>query len=227
MRSNKLAGQKIKVSTQKYLDIAEIRNDTVVLKDGTLRAVLLVSSINFALKSEDEQEAIISAYVSFLNYLDFSLQIVIQSRKLNIDPYLQSLKEQEAKQTNELLRAQIADYRNFIVQLVELGDIMSKQFYVVVPYSPVSQQGQKKFWDRVMAIFSAGKIVKLKQEKFAKYKDMLDKRVEFVMSSLASIGLNSVRLDTQSLIELYYNTYNPDTYEQEKLQNVDELRIVK
>ncbi len=227
MKSNKLAGQKIKVSTQKYLDIAEIRNDTVVLKDGTLRAVLLVSSINFALKSEDEQEAIISAYVSFLNYLDFSLQIVIQSRKLNIDPYLQSLKEQEAKQTNELLRAQIADYRNFIVQLVELGDIMSKQFYVVVPYSPVSQQGQKKFWDRVMAIFSAGKIVKLKQEKFAKYKDMLDKRVEFVMSSLASIGLNSVRLDTQSLIELYYNTYNPDTYEQEKLHNIEELRIAK
>ena len=227
MKSKKLAGQTIKVTTQKYLDIAEIRNDTVVLKDGTLRAVLLVSSINFALKSEDEQNAIISAYVSFLNYLDFSLQIVIQSRKLNIEPYLESLKQQEAQQTNELLRAQISDYRDFITQLVELGDIMSKQFYVVVPYSPISQQGQKKFWDRVMAIFSAGKVVKLKQAKFEKYKDLLDKRVDFVVSSLASIGLTAVRLDTQSLIELYYNTYNPDTYEQEKLTNIDELRVVR
>ncbi len=227
MKSKKLAGQIIKVTTQKYLDIAEIRNDTVVLKDGTLRAVLLVSSINFALKSEDEQNAIISTYVSFLNYLDFSLQIVIQSRKLNIEPYLESLKQQEAQQTNELLRAQISDYRDFITQLVELGDIMSKQFYVVVPYSPISQQGQKKFWDRVMAIFSAGKVVKLKQAKFEKYKDLLDKRVDFVVSSLASIGLTAVRLDTQSLIELYYNTYNPDTYEQEKLTNIDELRVVR
>ncbi len=227
MKSKKLAGHKIQVTTQKYLDIAEIRNDTVVLKDGTLRAVLLVSSINFALKSEDEQNAIISAYVSFLNYLDFSLQIVIQSRRLNIEPYLENLKQQEAQQTNELLRAQISDYRDFITQLVELGDIMSKQFYVVVPYSPVSQQGQKKFWDRVMAIFSASKVVKLKQAKFEKYKDLLDKRVDFVISSLASIGLTAVRLDTQSLIELYYNTYNPDTYEQEKIANIDELRIVK
>ena len=125
------------------------------------------------------------------------------------------------------MRAQISDYRDFITQLVELGDIMSKQFYVVVPYSPVSQQGQKKFWDRVMAIFSASKVVKLKQAKFEKYKDLLDKRVDFVISSLASIGLTAVRLDTQSLIELYYNTYNPDTYEQEKIANIDELRRVK
>jgi hypothetical protein len=128
MKSKKLANKKVSISTQQYLDIAEIKNDSVALKDGTLRAVLLVSSINFALKSEDEQNASISAYVSFLNALDFPLQIVIQSRKLNIDVYLEQLAQRERMLSNELLRAQISDYREYVKELVELGEIMSKRF---------------------------------------------------------------------------------------------------
>lgn len=224
MKSKKLANKKVKVSTQQYLDIAEIRNDTVVLKDGTVRGVMLVASINFALKSEDEQNATIAAYVSFLNSLDFPLQIVIQSRKLNIDGYLEDLAQREKSLTNELLRAQISDYREYVKQLVELGDIMSKRFYVVVPYSAVSTQGQQKFTDRAAAVFSSARTIRLKQEKFEEYAELLDKRIDFVAANLASIGLTAVRLDTQSLIELYYNTYNLDVYEQQKLVDVNKLR---
>lgn len=224
MKSKKLANKKIKVSTQKYLDIAEIRNNAVVLKDGTLRSVLLVASMNFALKSEDEQNATIAAYVSFLNSLDFPLQIVIQSRKLNIEGYLEDLHQKEKSLTNELLRAQISDYREYVKELVELSDIMSKRFYIVVPYSPVNVSGKQKFSERAISIFAPANTIRLKQNKFEEYADMLDKRVEFVSANLASIGLTAVRLDTQSLIELYYNTYNLDVYEQQKLVDVSKLR---
>ena len=118
MRNKKLAGYRPSSSTQKYLDIAEIRDNTVVLKDGTLRAVLMVSSINFSLKSEDEQKAIVSAYINFLNTLTEPLQIVIQSRQLNIDKYLDELKEIGKAQTNELLRMQTQEYYNFITELL-------------------------------------------------------------------------------------------------------------
>src|SRR3989344_5732169 len=154
MKSKKLAGKKIQVSTQQYLDIAEIKEDTVVLNDGTLRAVLLVSSINFSLKSEDEQNAIISSYISFLNFLEFPLQIVIQSRKLDIDSYLLRLKKIEKEQTNELLRMQTTEYRQYISELVEIGDIMTKRFYVVVPYDPLSDR-QKSWIKRFFGLFTA------------------------------------------------------------------------
>ena len=131
MQSKKLAGSKQGVSTQQYLDIVEIREDVVMLKDGTLRAVLAVASTNFALKSEDEQNALISGYAQFLNSLDHPLQIMIQSRRLNIDEYFNRLKIAEKEQTNELLRMQITDYLSFTRELVELGEIMSKRFYVV------------------------------------------------------------------------------------------------
>lgn len=223
MKSKKLANKKVLVSTQQYLDIAEIKNDSVVLKDGTLRAVLLVSSINFALKSEDEQNATISAYVSFLNALDFPLQIVIQSRKLNIDVYLEQLAQRERMLTNELLRAQISDYREYVKELVELGEIMSKRFYMVVPYGGTNVE-KPSFIQRLSAVFTPARIITLQKKKYEQYLELLDKRVDFVMSNLASIGLTSVKLDTQSLIEMYYNTYNIDVYEQQKLVDINKLR---
>ena len=115
-------------ATQQHLSLGEIKNDTILMKDGTLRAALMVSSINFALKNEDEQNAIVSSYIGFLNSLDHSIQIVIQSRELYIKPYLEKLLQQEKAQANELLRMQIADYRAFISELVELSQIMSKHF---------------------------------------------------------------------------------------------------
>lgn len=224
MKSKKLANKRIKVSTLQYLDIAEIKEDVVVLKDGTLRAVLLVSSINFSLKSEEEQNAIIAAYISFLNYLEFPLQIVIQSRKLDIDSYLDRLKKIEKEQTNELLRMQTAEYRQYVSELVEIGDIMTKRFYVVVPYDPISDK-QKSWFKRFLGVFTAAKEVKLSQDAFVKRRHALFQRVGHIVGGLASMSIKSVVLDTQSLIELYYNTYNPDVYNKEKLVEVNKLRV--
>ena len=185
-----------------------------------------MSSVNFALKSEEEQRASISGYVSFLNSLDFPIQIVIQSRPLNINGYLEELKKQEEQQINDLLRMQIAEYRSYIEELVELGDIMSKRFYVVVPYNPVTDTSMSKgFVERLMAAFSPTRVIRLKEEKFQKMKKELDRRVNHVMSGLVDMGLSAVQLDTQSLIELFYNTYNPDMFTQQRMANIEELRV--
>lgn len=211
-------------SAQRYLNIQEIRDDCIVLRDGSLRAALLVSSINFALKAEEEQEAVIAAYVQFLNSLNFPLQIVIQSRELNIDDYLERLKSIEKEQTNDLLRMQTQEYRQYITELVQLSEIMSKKFYVIVPYSP-GKGGTKKFLVRLQDVISPTSIIHLKQKKFEEYRGELFKRVDYIASGLASVGLKSAVLDTQSLIELFYNTYNPEVSKQEELVDVGKLNI--
>lgn len=211
-------------STQRFLDILEIRDDIVALKDGSLRAVLIVSSINFALKSEDEQNAVIVGYTQFLNSLEFPIQIVIQSRQLNIDAYLAKLAQLEKAQTNELLRAQTADYRQYVAELVEIADIMSKRFYVVVPYAPKTDR-PKRFFLRLTEAFSPTTTIHLRQKQFEQFRLELMKRVDAVVEGLASSGLKAAVLDTQSLIELYYNTYNPETAQSEKLTDVRKLQV--
>ena len=223
---NKRAQSKKKAlaPAQQHLAIAEIKHDTVVMKDGTLRCVLMVSSINFALKNEDEQNAIISAYVSFLNGIDHPLQIVIQSRKLNVKPYLDKLVKQEREQTNELLRMQTADYRSFVAELVSLGEIMSKQFYVIVPFDPLSNK-KKSFWSRATEVINPAGTVKLKEDRFFERKKELDMRVRQIESGLSSMGLEIVRMDTQSLIELYYSTYNTDIALSEPMAPLNQMRV--
>ncbi len=215
----------VKPTTQSMLPIAEIREDTVVLRDGTLRAVLAVSSINFGLKSEEEQEAIISAYRQFINILDFPLQIVIQSRKLNISDYLERLLAAEQTQTNELLRQQIRDYRSFVGELVDLGAIMSKRFFVVVPYNAVTDK-RKSFWTRLSDVVQPGRFIRMKDDRFRANKTEMDLRVGHVESALGSAGLKTARLDTQGLIELYYTVYNPETAEAEPLVPTEKLQVV-
>lgn len=224
MAKNSEGSSKVKVSTQQHLDIAEIKKDTLVMKDGSVRAVLLVSSINFALKDEDEQQAIISSYVSFLNNIDFPLQIAIQSREFNIDNYINDLKQKEKEQTNELLKTQTGEYIQYVQELISMGNIMKKKFYVVIPYNPLSDE-HKGFFQSLMDAFKPASIVKLKEKKFDQYKEALDRRVESVTSGLASSNLSSARLDTQGLIELFYNTYNPDTSNNQKLTDVNNLRV--
>jgi hypothetical protein len=226
MQSKKMAGPKPGPATQKYLDIAEVKEDVVVMKDGTLRAVLMVASINFALKSEDEQEAIIAQYVSFLNSLEYPLQIVIQSRRLNIDNYIERLKEQEKGLSNELLRMQIADYRGFVNELVELGQIMQKYFFVVVPYNPLSDK-RKGFFSQLNEVFIPAVSVRLAQERFMQRRNDLMKRVDHMKGALNSMGLKSAMLDTQGLIELYYRVYNPETYDAQKMADSDKLRVTE
>ncbi len=224
MRNPKLAASRPKHSTQKFLDIAEIRDDIVVLNDGTVRSVLLVSSINFDLKSEDEQKAIVGGYVNFLNSLDYPLQIIIQSRPLNIDDYLERLKKVEREQTNELLRMQTADYRGFVKELLTLEKIMSKKFYVIVPYSAAADKKQGFFY-RFTAVFSPAQVVSLSRKRFEEFASQLNKRSDFIASGLASMGLRAERLSTQALIELYYNSYNPDIFQRQPLEDINKLTV--
>lgn len=219
-----MSGNKISASTQQYLDIAEIKDNTVVMKDGTLRAVLLVSSINFALKSEDEQNAVISSYVRFLNNLNFSMQIVIQSRELDIDNYLEYLKDKEKEQTNKLLKLQTADYIQYIKELTSLGRIMSKRFLVTVPYDPLTDK-RKGFFSSLKEALRPATVIKLKEKTFDRYQEMLGRRLESVIGGLESMGVSVARLDTQSLIELYYKTYNPETSKNQQLTDVDKLKL--
>ncbi len=215
-----------KASTQQYLDILEIKDDTVIMKDGTLRAVLAVSSINFALKSEDEQNAIISSYVAFLNNISTPIQICIQSRDLNIDNYIEYLKERERSQTNRLLKIQTAEYIEYIKELVSIGKIMSKKFFVVVPYSPFSDK-HKSFFSQLSEAFKPANILRLKEAKFLRFKENLARRVDSVSSALFSLGVDVKQLNTQELIELYYETYNPETAKNQHLVDINKLQIEK
>jgi len=226
MPKSNMARNSVSVSTQQYLDITEIKENTVVMKDGTLRAVLLVSSINFALKSEDEQNAVIDSYVRFLNNLTFTLQIVIQSRELDIDNYLQYLKEKEKEQTNKLLKVQTADYVEYIKELTSLGKIMNKRFYIIVPYNPLSDV-RKGFFSMIGESLKPATIIKLKERTFLKYQEMLERRIDSVIGGLESMGVAVARLDTQSLIELYYKTYNPETAKNQDLVDLGKLRVEK
>lgn len=222
---NKLAKPKPGPPTQRYLDIAEIKEDVVILKDGTLRAVLMTSSINFALKSVDEQQATIQAYMQFLNGLEHPIQIVVQSRKMNVEKYMQYLETQERDMKNQLLKAQIRDYRSFVGDLIELGEIMQKRFYVVVPYDPVADNKKGSFMSRVQAAITPSGIIKLTKKQFKERKLALTQRVNIVQSGLTGIGLQSTALDTQGLIELYYTVYNPESYDNQKLTDVSNLRL--
>lgn len=211
-------------STQQHIPFGEIRDNVVIMKDGTLRSVLLISSLNFALKSEDEQKGIVNGYVQFLNSLEFELQIVIQSRKLNIELYLAKLDQLARQQNNELLRRQTMSYRAFVASLVQNADIMDKKFFVVVPFSPFSKK-RKSFFSRLQDVISPASVVKLNQTKFEKYTTELDRRVSSIAAGLQAINLEVRRLDTQALIELYYNTYNPISKQRQRIHNMDGLQI--
>ncbi|NQV12630.1 hypothetical protein HQ524_04670 [Candidatus Uhrbacteria bacterium] len=222
-KKKQLAAQK-RPSTQKYLDISEIRDDMVVLKDGTVRAVAIVSSINFALKSDDEQQAVIQAYMQFLNGLDYPLQIVIYSRRMRIEEYIARMKEASLELKNELLRNQMIDYINFIKDLVSGSEIMSKQFFIVVPYDPISSK-KRGFFARLGEVMSPGSRIKLSEKQFMQRKAELDQRMSQALGSLNSMGLSGARLDTQGLIELYYNAYNPIVSEAQSLKSAGELDL--
>ncbi len=211
-------------TTQRYLDVSEVRDDVIVMKDGTLRAAVLVSSINFALKSEDEQQAIVQGYMQFLNGLEFPLQVVIQSRKMRIDEYVGRMRQAERNLQNELLRTQMNDYIQFVQDLVSGGEIMSKRFYVVVQYDP-STDKKKSFWTRAREVLSPARRVQLGETQFQERVHKLEQTLSHVAGGLNSMGLSSARLDTQGLIELLYNAYNPSLSSVQPMTDVGQLQV--
>jgi len=192
--------------TQQFLEFSEIRDGVIVLKNKGLRGILLVSSINFELKSEEEQKAIIFQFQNFLNSLDFSCQILVQSRKLNITGYLDKLKELEEKQENELLKIQTTEYRKFIENLLAEETIMKKDFFVVVPFTLTETSGLSG------GLFKGlGKkgLAGLGEENFKRCRDQLWQRMEFTAIGLRRCGLTAVPLTTLELVELFWGLYHP------------------
>ena len=199
-------------STQKFLDIQEVKEGTLVLPDRSIRGLVLVSSMNFALKSDDEQEAIIYQFQNFLNSLDFSLQIVIQSRHLNITGYLERLKSLAEKQTNELLKKQTEGYHAFVETMIKGGSILSKNFFVVVPFTLIEALPEAD----LKKGSSGGRIKvtgKLSDREFERMKIQLWQRMEFVALGLRRVGLHVAPLNTGEIIELLWSWYHPEEAE--------------
>lgn len=210
-------------STQTFLKIAEIRDDTLVLKNGGVRGILKVSSINFNLKSEDEQNAIIYSYQGFLNTIEFPIQILIRSKKLDIDDYLETLRKKGEKHTNQLLQRQTFEYIEYISKLVEYADIMEKEFYVIVPYDPFRAQKVnilQKFFQNMNPKDNYSE-VKHRHEEFAELKKNLSQRVNTVKVGLENCGLKVEELDTRQLIQLFYESYNPTAARYQKLTDLE------
>lgn len=211
-------------STQKYVDVEAIHEGIITLKSGALRSVLLVSSLNFDLKSSQEQEAIIAQYQSFLNSLDFPIQILVQSRRFNVAPYMAQLDEQERQQENELLRFQIGEYKEFIKNLNEVSNIMSKFFYIVVPFAPAEDQ-TGGFLSKMSGIFRPKQASRARGALFDTYKSQILQRVEHVAQALSASGIRVVPLNTEEVIELLYNSYNPSMFSTTALKEVDKIEL--
>lgn len=193
--------------TQGFLRTKEIKQDTMIMDDGTLRAIVAVSSTNFDLKSQSEQDALIFAYQRFLNSLDFSIQILMQSRKMDIANYTEKIKDIMEKQTNELLRMQTAEYIEFVNRLVETGNIMNKNFYCIIAYNESIGSESGGFFS---SFFSRGraKAITQRQTNFDHHRALLEERVTSVSSNLNGMGLRAIKLTTEQIIELVYNSYN-------------------
>mgnify|MGYP001567293952 FL=1 len=205
-------------ATQQFLEIQDIREGMLILKNNSIRGVMMVSSINFALKSEEEQTAVVYAYQNFLNSLDFSCQIVIQSRNINITPYLDTLKDLENKQTNELLKKQTSAYREFIKNMVVGDTVMTKSFYVVVPYTLMEifgVGGAAKQFDFLKKISGDKKNQQkeMNDSDFQRCKTQLWQRMEFLAMGLRRCGLEAIPLTTPELIELFWSIHHPEQAE--------------
>lgn len=201
-------------STQQFVPIQEVRDGVLLLKDGGMRAILLASSLNFALKSEEEKNAIIFQFQDFLNSLDFSVEIVIQSRKLDIRPYIALLEGREKEQTNNLMKIQTREYIEFIKSFTESTNIMTKNFFVVVPYTPASLSGQKV--SGIPSFFQT-KTTKEKsattEANFEENRTQLEQRLSVVEQGLMRTGIRVARLGTEEIIELFYKAFNPGEVE--------------
>lgn len=191
--------------TQSFVPVKEVRNGIIFLKDGGYRAVLMCSSTNFALKSPDEQRAIIGGFQTFLNTLDFSIEIVIHSRKMDIRPYLATLAEREAVQQTELMKIQVREYTQFIKNFIEGADIMTKLFYVVVPYEP-ALAGQMS--NNLPFLGKKDTTPGGMTESFDQYRAQLEQRMALVSTGLMGTGVRAVPLGTEEVVELLYRSFN-------------------
>lgn len=218
-------------STQNTLQIAEVRDGIVIMNDGSFRSVVMVKSINFDLMSLQEQEAVEYSYQGFLNSLYFPVQIFIRSQKVDLQPYIDKLDKIRTEHDNMLLALLMEDYINYIDALSQQTNIMDKRFYVVIPYFPVVDV-QKALTQSTTFLSGLGKMfsnkeqhVTINEAELENAKTELRNRVQAVLQGLLQCGIQGLPLDTQELIELYYDTYNPDTATRQQLKNFDDMNV--
>ncbi len=196
-------------NTQDFVPIKEIRGGTVVLEDGSLNSILLVASLNFALKSYDEQMATIAQFQNFLNSLEFSVQICIQSRKLDIRPYIATLEEKRRDQENDLIKLQINEYMQFIQNFSDSVNIMDKKFFVVVSYTPPTLSASSG-GNALSNLFNRGEKEEITDDDvFQEAKSQLEQRVDLVAAGIGRTGLRLAPLGTEEAIEVFYRIFNP------------------
>lgn len=216
-------------STQNTLQFAEIRDGIVIMNDGSFRSVIMLKSINFDLMSPGEREAVEAGYQSFLNSLYFDIQIFIRSERIDIKPYIERLDKIRSEHDNMLLAMLMEDYLGFITDLSQQTNIMDKRFYMVVPFfakvdvkKALTQS--KNFFSGITGLFNnKEQHVVVNEQDLEAAKDELRNRVQAILAGLQQCGVQGVPLDTQELIELYYNTYNPDTSTRQQLKNFDDI----
>lgn len=197
-------------TTQDFVPIQEIRDGIVILKDGGMRSIILASSLNFALKSQDEQSSILMQFQNFLNSLDFSIQIFIQSKKLDIRPYIALLEDRYKDQVSELMKIQVREYIEFVKTFVESTNIMSKSFFVVIPYDPAPVNISNNPISRMLPGKNRGQSeTETADSQFAEYRSQLEQRVAVVEQGLVRCGIRTAELGTEEVVELYYKLFNP------------------
>lgn len=199
-------------ATQEFIPIREIRDGVVILKDGSMRAIILASSLNFALKSSDEQNAIMLQFQNFLNSLDFSIQIFVQSKKLDIRPYIALLESRYKEQETELMKIQTQEYIQFIKTFVENSSIMTKGFFIVIPYSPAilnTGSGSAISGFLKPKTGNTDSAATVADNQFAEYRSQLEQRVGVVEQGLVRCGIRIAELGTEEVVELFYKIFNP------------------
>ncbi len=218
-------------STQNTLQIAEIRDGIVIMNDGSFRSVLMMKSVNFDLMNPQEQEAVEYSYQGFLNSLYFPIQILVRSQKVDIRPYLERLDKIRSEHDNMLLALLMEDYIDFMNNIAMQTNIMDKQFYVVIPFIPAGLEAQKaveaskNFMNNLVGAFrpTEAQHVVINEADLEAAKAELRNRVQAVLAGLMQTGVQGLPLDTQELIELFYDAYNPDTATRQQLKNFNDL----
>lgn len=196
-------------ATQDFVPIKEVRDGIVVLKNGAMRGVVLASSLNFSLKSDDERNGIIMQFQDFINSLDFAVQISIQSRRLDIRPYIALLEDTYKEQVNDLLKIQTREYIEFVKKFTETTNIMTKSFFIVVPYDPAMINLKGGMAGGLFQKKSSEEKTKEKQASFEENRTQLEQRVAVVEQGLSRCGIRVIRLGTEEVIELFYKIFNP------------------
>jgi hypothetical protein len=198
-------------ASQEFVPIKEIRDGVVILKDNSMRALVMASSINFALKSNDEQQGVLMQFQNFVNSLNFSVELFVQSRRLDIRPYLALLESRYVEQTSELLKIQTREYIGFIKSFTETTSVMTKTFYVVVPYSPPLSFAKDTKFESILKNKSETKEEKKKSdtEYFEEARTQLEQRINVVEQGLIRCGIRVAQLGTEELVEVFYKLFNP------------------